>query len=111
MKKVAVFVENLNFFYKNFHAIKDVSFTVYEKEFVILKGVSGSGKSTLLSLIGAMQRPTSGKIEIFKEPVSKMPDLFASKFRLNHLGFIFQSFNLIEEFSVYENIKTALIPI
>jgi putative ABC transport system ATP-binding protein len=110
-QNIAINIENLNFYYKNFYAIKDINLQIYEKEFVILKGVSGSGKSTLLSLIGAMQRPNSGKIEVFNEPVSKMPDIFASHFRLKHLGFIFQHFNLIEEFSVYENLKVALIPL
>jgi len=111
MNKIAVKVQNVNFYYDNFHVLKDINLDIIENDFILLKGVSGSGKSTLLSLIGAMHRPSSGKVEVFGKPVSKMPDIFASHFRLNHLGFVFQNFNLIEEFSVAQNLASALVPL
>jgi putative ABC transport system ATP-binding protein len=92
-----------------FHALKDISLHVKRGELVILKGISGSGKSTLLSLIGALSKPTSGSIEVNGEQIAKLPDLHASRFRAQNLGFIFQSFNLFEELSVADNIALPLI--
>lgn len=108
-------IENLNLTFsqntpQEFHALKDISLSVKEGEFCILKGVSGSGKSALLSVMGALLKPTSGKLEVFSSPVSKMPDFHASTFRREHLGFIFQNFNLFDEFTVLENVQTALVP-
>lgn len=108
-------IENLNLTFspntpQEFHALKNISLSVKEGEFCILKGVSGSGKSTLLSVMGALLKPTSGKLEVFSSPVSKMPDFHASTFRREHLGFIFQNFNLFDEFTVLENVQTALVP-
>jgi len=77
----------------------------------ILKGVSGSGKSTLLSIIGALQKPTSGEIEVDGSRIAKLPDLHASAFRASTIGFIFQNFNLFEEFNVAENVALPLIPV
>ena len=108
-------IENLNLTFspntpQEFHALKNISLSVKEGEFCILKGVSGSGKSTLLSVMGALLKPTSGKLEVFSSPISKMPDFHASTFRREHLGFIFQNFNLFDEFTVLENVQTALVP-
>ncbi|MDQ1325267.1 MAG: transporter ATP-binding protein [Campylobacterota bacterium] len=108
-------VEKLNLIFspntsREFHALKNITMSIKEGEFCILKGVSGSGKSTLLSVMGALLKPTSGKLEVFSNPVSKMPDFHASTFRREHLGFIFQNFNLFDEFTVLENVQTALIP-
>ena len=108
-------IKNLNLVFsahtpREFHALKNISMHVQEGEFCILKGVSGSGKSTLLSVMGALLKPTSGKLEVFSNPVSKMPDFHASTFRREHLGFIFQNFNLFDEFTVLENVQTALVP-
>lgn len=111
----AIEVEKLNLIFspntsREFHALKNITMSIKEGEFCILKGVSGSGKSTLLSVMGALLKPTSGKLEVFSNPVSKMPDFHASTFRREHLGFIFQNFNLFDEFTVLENVQTALIP-
>ena len=78
---------------------------------MILKGISGSGKSTLLSLIGTLQKPTSGDIKIDEESIAKLPDLHASNFRAKNLGFIFQAYNLFNELSVKDNISIPLIPL
>jgi putative ABC transport system ATP-binding protein len=91
-------------------ALQDVSFSVGANELVILKGPSGSGKSTVLSLIAALQKPTSGEVIVEETRVSKLPDDFASLFRREKIGFVFQKFNLIPTLSVFDNIVTPLIP-
>ncbi len=93
-----------------FDALRNINLHVDEAETVILSGVSGSGKSTLLSIIAAMDKPTRGEIIIDGIAINKLPDLHASAYRSNHIGFIFQHFNLLEELSVKENVALALIP-
>ncbi|MCH9812391.1 MAG: ABC transporter ATP-binding protein [Epsilonproteobacteria bacterium] len=95
----------------SFHALKNINLKINKGELVILKGVSGSGKSTLLSLIAALIKPSNGQIEVNQKQVAKLPDLHASQFRSNDIGFIFQSFNLFESLSVAENITLPLIPL
>ncbi len=92
-----------------FHALKAIDLHVSAGELVILKGVSGSGKSTLLSLIGALAKPSSGTIIIDNHPITKLPDLHASHFRSEMLGFIFQSFNLFDTLSVADNVALPLL--
>lgn len=92
-----------------FAALKDITPSVGADEIIILKGVSGSGKSTLLSLMAAFSKPSRGTILIDGENISKLPDIFASKFRNKEIGFIFQSFNLIEGLSVSENVRIPLV--
>jgi len=109
-------IKNLNLTYnKNaaneFTALKNIDLNITNRELVILKGVSGSGKSTLLSIIAALIKPTSGEIKVDGKYIAKLPDLHASLYRLNDIGFIFQSFNLFENLSVEENIALALIPL
>jgi putative ABC transport system ATP-binding protein len=91
-------------------AVKEVNLAIKEGELVILKGPSGSGKSTILSLIAALSKPSSGEIITDGKRISKLPDNFASIFRREKIGFIFQKFNLIGSLSVYENIILPLIP-
>ncbi len=93
-----------------FQSLFDIGFEVKAGELVVLKGVSGSGKSTLLSIIGALQKPTSGEIEVDGRRIAKLPDLHASAFRAKTIGFIFQALNLFEEFNVAENVALPLIP-
>ncbi len=93
-----------------FHALKDINLHVNRGEAVILSGVSGSGKSTLLSIMAAMDKPTSGEVIVDEVAISKLPDLHASAYRSQHIGFIFQHFNLLEELSVKENVSLPLIP-
>ncbi|MBN1587826.1 MAG: ABC transporter ATP-binding protein [Candidatus Omnitrophica bacterium] len=87
-------------------AVRDLSLSLSEPEFVALIGPSGSGKSTLLSLIGLLETPTRGRIWIGGYDVSDWKPRTRSRFRLQTLGFIFQSFHLLEELTVLEN--TAL---
>lgn len=91
-----------------FYALKNINLSVEEGEIVILKGVSGSGKSTLLSLIGGLSKPSSGEIFVNAHNIAKLPDIMSSAFRHKEIGFIFQSFNLLEGLSVYQNIFAPL---
>lgn len=86
------------------HALKHVSFSVPKGEFVAIVGESGSGKSTLLNLIGALDSPTSGKVLIGGKDLFSMNDNSLTVFRRRNIGFIFQSFNLIPELTVEQNI-------
>ena len=86
------------------HALKNVSFTVPKGEFVVVVGESGSGKSTLLNMIGALDTPTSGKVFIDGKDTFAMRDKNLTIFRRRNIGFIFQSFNLIPELTVEQNI-------
>lgn len=85
-------------------ALKGVTFSIQKGEFVAIVGESGSGKSTLLNMIGALDTPTSGKIFIDGKDIFSMKDRNLTVFRRRNIGFIFQSFNLIPELTVEQNI-------
>ena len=109
-----IVLENINKIYNEgtpqaFEALKSINLSVSEGETVVLSGVSGSGKSTLLSLIAALDKPSSGKIVVHGELISKLPDLHASAYRAKTIGVIFQHFNLLESLSVEENVIVPLI--
>lgn len=91
-------------------ALNDVSLKFKEGELIVLKGASGSGKSTILSLLAALSKPTSGEVIVDGKRISKLPDNFASVYRRDNIGFIFQKYNLIPTLSVKENILIPLIP-
>ncbi len=86
------------------HALKKASFSVPKGEFVAIVGESGSGKSTLLNLIGTLDTPTSGKVYISKRNIFEMKEENLTVFRRRNIGFIFQSFHLIPELNVEQNI-------
>ena len=86
------------------HAVDDVSFSVEKGEFVAIVGASGSGKSTLLHLIGGVDRPTSGKILVDGNDISKMNDDKLAVFRRRQVGIVYQFYNLIPILTVEENI-------
>jgi len=92
-------------------ALDDVDLSIKEGELVVLKGASGSGKSTILSLIAALSKPTSGDVLVDNKQISKLPDNFASIYRRDNIGFIFQKYNLIPTLSVEENILLPLVPL
>lgn len=107
-------IKKLNKIYKQnknnaFHALKDIDLEIGENELVILQGVSGSGKSTLLSIIASFAKPTNGAVTVMGEHTAKLPDKYISDFRKEHIGFVFQSFNLFENLSVRENILSSLV--
>lgn len=86
------------------HALRGATFTVPKGEFVAVVGESGSGKSTLLNLIGGLDTPTEGKVLIDGKDVFAMKDRSLTVFRRRNIGFVFQSFNLIPELTVEQNI-------
>ena len=90
------------------HALKDATFSVPKGEFVAVVGESGSGKSTLLNMIGALDTPTSGKVFIDGKDIFSMKERNLTVFRRRNIGFIFQSFNLIDELNVFENVELPL---
>ncbi|MDB1751639.1 ABC transporter ATP-binding protein [Enterococcus avium] len=86
------------------HAVDDVNLTIEDNEFVTIVGTSGSGKSTLLNLLGGLDRPTSGKIEISGKQLEYLSEEELTIFRRRNVGFVFQQYNLVPILSVYENI-------
>jgi putative ABC transport system ATP-binding protein len=92
-------------------ALENINLKIDEGELVVLKGSSGSGKSTILSLIAALSKPTSGEVIVDNKQISKLPDNFASMYRRDNIGFIFQKYNLIPTLSVKENIILPLVPL
>ena len=89
-------------------ALKDVEITVARGEFIALMGPSGSGKSTLLHLIAAMDRPTGGEILVLGEDLRRLGDRAISHWRNEHVGFVFQTFNLIPVLTALENVELPL---
>jgi len=89
-------------------ALDGVSLTIRHGEFCAIMGASGSGKSTLLNLLGCLDRPTSGRYSLDGRNVGSLDDNTLSDIRLERIGFIFQSFNLIPQLSVRENIELPL---
>ena len=85
-------------------ALDGVDFTVFDGEFVAIVGTSGSGKSTLLHMLGGLDRPTSGKVEVAGKDIFSLKDDALTIFRRRKIGFIFQSYNLVPVLNVYENI-------
>ena len=85
-------------------AVSDISIEIRQKEYLSILGTSGSGKSTLMYLIGLLETPTTGKITLDGKDVSKLSDDTLSSLRNRYIGFVFQSFNLINKFTVMENV-------
>jgi len=90
------------------HALRGVSFDVPEGDYVAIMGPSGSGKSTLLNLLGCLDQPTSGQFFLGHDDVSKMSDDQLADIRSRRIGFVFQSYNLIQQYTVVENIQLPL---
>lgn len=90
------------------HAVDGISFAVEKGEFVSISGRSGSGKSTLLSLLAGMENPTDGEIVILGEHMERMNERQRGRFRREHIGFVFQSYNLLPQFCAWENVAMPL---
>ena len=91
------------------NALQNVNLDIEKGEFISLMGPSGAGKSTLLHIIGCLDNPTEGSLEIHGQKIQKLKDNKLSIFRNRHIGFIFQSFNLISVLNVYENVEYPLM--
>ena len=89
-------------------ALSGVSFEIKDGEFVAIMGPSGCGKSTLLNILGLLDNPSEGSYELLGQEVGKLREKDRTKFRKGNIGFVFQSFNLIDELNVYENIELPL---
>ncbi len=91
------------------HALKNATFSVPKGEFVAIVGESGSGKSTLLNMLGALDTPTSGKVYLDGKDIFAMKERDLTVFRRRNIGFIFQTFNLIPELTVEQNILFPML--
>ncbi|MEM7781807.1 MAG: ABC transporter ATP-binding protein [Planctomycetota bacterium] len=111
-QKMAAVIRDLQKHYvlksETVRALRGVSFDVPEGDYVAIMGPSGSGKSTLLNLLGCLDRPTSGSFLLGKDDVATMSDDELSAIRASRIGFVFQSYNLIPQLSVVENIEVPL---
>lgn len=90
-------------------ALKNVSFTVEEGEYVAIMGESGSGKTTLLNILAALDRPTAGSVILDGMDLSKVGESSVAAFRRDNLGFVFQEFNLLDTFTVEDNVYLPLV--
>ena len=90
-------------------ALKNVNFTVEDGEYVAIMGESGSGKTTLLNILAALDKPTAGKVVLDGQELSKVKESQIAAFRRDNLGFVFQEFNLLDTFTIEDNIYLPLV--
>jgi len=91
------------------YVLRDVNLEINEGEFVTIMGPSGAGKSTLLHIIGMLDEHSDGEYHFLDEPVHKLTEKHRSELHKNHIGFVFQSYHLIDDLTVYENLETPLL--
>jgi len=108
-----IFCDNITKIYKtgevDVKALKNINLEISESQFISFIGPSGSGKTTLLNLFGCLDKPTEGTLNVIGTDISKLNYVERAKFRGEHLGFIFQNFNLIPVLTVYENVEYPLV--
>jgi putative ABC transport system ATP-binding protein len=90
-------------------AVKSVTFDIPKRRFAVIVGPSGSGKTTLLNLIGCIDTPTSGRLEVCGEDIGALDDRALTAFRSRNIAFVFQSFNLLPVLTAYENVEYPLL--
>jgi putative ABC transport system ATP-binding protein len=90
-------------------ALREVNLSIRDGEFVAVMGPSGCGKSTLLHILGLLDNPSDGSYRLLGEEVSRYPERKRSELRKHNIGFVFQSFNLIDELTVFENVELPLL--
>ncbi len=90
-------------------ALRNVNFSVEEGEYVAIMGESGSGKTTLLNILAALDQPTGGSVLLNGEELTQLPERKLAEFRRNNLGFVFQDFNLLDTFTLEDNIYLPLV--
>lgn len=91
------------------HAVRDVTLEIEKKEFMAVVGPSGSGKTTLLNIVGGLDKPSDGKVVIEGTDLSSMSSSKLVDYRLNHIGFVFQAYNLIPVFTARENVEFIML--
>lgn len=91
------------------YVLRNINLEIKEGEFVSIMGPSGSGKSTLLNIIGMLDAPSSGEYFFYNNPVHKLSEKQLTELHKNHIGFVFQSYHLIDEMTVYENLEMPLL--
>jgi len=91
------------------YVLRNINLEVQEGEFISIMGPSGSGKTTLLNIIGMLDVPSNGEYYFLDEPVHKMSEKKLTEFHKTYIGFVFQSYHLIDELTVYENLETPLL--
>jgi putative ABC transport system ATP-binding protein len=91
------------------YALQDISLDIYLGEYLSIMGPSGSGKSTLFNMIGALDRPTSGDVQVAHLDLTKLTSRQLAYFRGNHIGYIFQSYNLIPSYTAEDNVAVPLL--
>ena len=92
-------------------ALRDVDLEIADGSMIAIQGPTGGGKSTLLQMLGALDRPTSGSIELDDRPLDRLGDSALARVRAREIGFVFQGFNLIPTLTAQENVETALAPL
>lgn len=91
------------------YVLRNINLNIQEGEFISIMGPSGSGKSTLLNIIGMLEEPSSGEYYFLDKPVHKIKEKERTQLHKSFIGFVFQSYHLIDELTVYENIETPLL--
>ena len=91
------------------NALAEVNLSITQKDIISIMGPSGSGKTTLLNMIGGLDKPTSGKIIVSGKDLAAFPDNALTLYRRNHVGFIFQSFNLMPMLSALDNVELPMM--
>lgn len=91
------------------YVLQDINLEIQKGEFVTIMGPSGSGKSTLLHIIGMLDEPNDGEYHFIDQPVHKLSEKQRSELHKNYIGFVFQSYHLIDELTVFENLETPLL--
>ena len=112
-QKVLIHIDNLH---KEFHlgktvvrALQDISLEIYQGEYISIMGPSGSGKSTLFNMIGALDHPSSGEVHVAGLNLTQLSSRQLAYFRGNHIGYIFQSYNLIQSYTAVDNVTVPLL--
>jgi len=95
-------------FVKTF-VLRDINLEIAEGEFVTIMGPSGAGKSTLLHIVGMLDTPSSGEYSFYDKEIHRLSERQRSDIHKNHIGFVFQSYHLIDDLTVYENLETPLL--
>lgn len=107
--KLTNLVKDYNTLNKKIEVLKKINYSFDKGKFYAIKGHSGSGKSTLVKILGLMDNPTSGKYLLFNNEVSKLSDKLSSYYRMKHIGFIFQEYNLNPYLNAIENVIVPML--